>query len=308
MHRLGLPSLGAHADTRTRTLDLADWPQFRGPTGHGHAWRKASDRVGQKKNVAWQRNCRGNGLVVAGHRRGQDLFDNRGAAGEWGEAGISRCARSVSMPAPARSTGTRKSSSPRKRKRARCTRRTATPARRRRSSGERTVRPLRPHGHRLPRSQDGKVLWKRTGLRVQPGPRQRRLAHSASMTGSSSVCDGGDKQFVVALDTKDGKIAWQTPRNVDAAQELLVQHAAADRRGRQETDVIGRQRRGDGPTIAKTGKRDLAGQLRRLLGRPAAGLWPRPRLPLHRLRQRRLCWRSGPTARAMSPRLTSPGR
>jgi outer membrane protein assembly factor BamB len=64
---------------------------------------------------------------------------------------------------------------------------------------------------------DGKVLWKRTGLYEKP---QHGNGGSPIIVDGLLVfsCDGLDKQFVIALNTKDGKTAWQTPRNSSAAK------------------------------------------------------------------------------------------
>lgn len=64
---------------------------------------------------------------------------------------------------------------------------------------------------------DGKVIWTNRELKYSP-------VHGS---GGSPVlwddlvivsCDGGDVQFVVALDQRDGKIRWKTPRETDPSK------------------------------------------------------------------------------------------
>ena len=76
---------------------------------------------------------------------------------------------------------------------------------------------------------DGKVLWTQTGVNTARST-ATAARRSSWTTCSSSACDGGDKQFVVALDAATGKVPWKTDRNGTGRQEVLVQHAAGDRR------------------------------------------------------------------------------
>ena len=36
----------------------------------------------------------------------------------------------------------------------------------------------------------------------------------------SASCDGGDRQFVAALDRRSGDVLWQTPRKTDAFKKF----------------------------------------------------------------------------------------
>ena len=55
----------------------ADWPQFRGPTGQGHALDAAVPlEWSETENVTWKSAGHGPRLVIAGHRRRPDLADD----------------------------------------------------------------------------------------------------------------------------------------------------------------------------------------------------------------------------------------
>ena len=63
----------------------------------------------------------------------------------------------------------------------------------------------------------GKVLWTRTKLYEKPvhGSGGSPILVDGLLVFS---CDGADKQFVIALDTKTGKTVWQQPRGTSAAK------------------------------------------------------------------------------------------
>lgn len=66
---------------------------------------------------------------------------------------------------------------------------------------------------------DGKVLWKNASFKYRP-------VHGAGGTpifvGETLVfsCDGGDQQFVVALNRATGEVVWKTPRKSTAAKKF----------------------------------------------------------------------------------------
>jgi len=187
-----------------------EWPQFRGPTGDGHyTGPPLVTEWGPKTNVAWETQVPGHGwsspivwkgkvyLTTAVPKddgvslRAVCVDANTGKV-DWDEPVV------LAPKVQANKTHQKNSlASP-------------TPT----TDGER----LYVHfGHMGTAALDlkGKVLWTRTGLYSQP-------VHG---NGGSPIlvdgllvfgCDALDKQAVVALDTKTGKTAWETPRKATA--------------------------------------------------------------------------------------------
>jgi outer membrane protein assembly factor BamB len=64
---------------------------------------------------------------------------------------------------------------------------------------------------------EGKIVWRNTEHRYAPvhGNGGTPILVNDRLVFSG---DGGDKQFIVALDTADGKTAWKTPRNGKTSQ------------------------------------------------------------------------------------------
>ncbi len=67
---------------------------------------------------------------------------------------------------------------------------------------------------------DGKVLWRNTDLRYKP---VHGNGGSPILVGNRLVfsVDGSDQQFVCALDTSDGKLAWKTDRQSEAGDKTF---------------------------------------------------------------------------------------
>jgi outer membrane protein assembly factor BamB len=66
---------------------------------------------------------------------------------------------------------------------------------------------------------DGKVLWRATEHRYSP---VHGNGGTPILVGDKLVfsADGGNTQFVIALNTADGKLAWKTPRKSEAAKKF----------------------------------------------------------------------------------------
>jgi outer membrane protein assembly factor BamB len=193
----------------------ADWPQFRGPTGDGHyAGPKLPTEWGPDKNVAWKTPIPGKGwsspivskgmiyltTAVAQSNGDQSLraicVDAQSGKIEWNkEVFLEVTGKSPNIH------GKNSHASP-----------TAT------TDGER----LYVHfGHMGTAALDlkGNIAWKRTGLYDKPvhGNGGSPILVDGLLVFS---CDGADKQFVIALNTKDGKDAWRTPRNSGSAKKF----------------------------------------------------------------------------------------
>jgi len=195
-----------------------DWPEFRGPTGQGHAAGKHLPvEWGKDKNVAWVTPIPGLGwsspVVAAGRvylttaipvQRGGDgdqslralCLDADSGKILWQEEVF----RQDGQTAPA-IHGKNSHASP-------------TPI----VHGGR----LYVHfGHQGTACLDlaGKVLWRNTELRFLP-------AHG---NGGSPIvvddklifsCDGREEAYVAALDRTSGKVAWKTPRGMDVPKRF----------------------------------------------------------------------------------------
>ena len=186
----------------------ADWPEFRGPTGQGHADGEVPIEWGPDKNVAWKREMPGKGWsspVVAGGRvylttavPGPD--DNAlslrvlclNAAG-----GSTVWDREVFHPARDKSP----------RIHAKNSHASPTPV----FHGGRVYAHF-GHQGTVCLDSDGSVIWRSEELTYAP-------VHG---NGGSPVvvddllvfsCDGGDRRFVAALELATGKVRWKTPRS-----------------------------------------------------------------------------------------------
>ena len=146
---------------------------------------------------------------------------------------------------------------------------------------------------------DGKIVWRNTSLQLRPGPRQRRHADPGRRP-AGLLRDGGDKQFVVALDKADGKVLWKTDRKREPAQEILLQHAPVDHGQWPAADHQPGRRRGHG-LRSRRRQGDLAGQYttatRSSPARSSATAWSSSA----RATTRPADWRSGRRDRATSP-------
>jgi outer membrane protein assembly factor BamB len=193
----------------------ADWPQFRGPTGDGHyTGAKLPTAWGTDRNVAWKTAIPGKGWSSPIVSKGMIYFTSAVSQSNGDQSLRAICVNAESgkiewnkevLLAPkgkaAKMHPKNGPASP-----------TAT------TDGER----LYVHfGHMGTAALDlkGKVLWTRTGLYNEPihGNGGSPILVDGLLVFS---CDGNDKQFVIALNTKDGKTAWQTPRNSGAAKNF----------------------------------------------------------------------------------------
>ena len=266
------------------------------PAGHSRG-TAAADRMGPTQERRLEDSRPRQGLVVAGRRRRARVYLTTAVA----DATAKRPVAAGAVPrrgAPARSSGT-----------SRCSARTA--ARRRAIHTKNSHASPTPvvdgdrlyvhFGHQGTAclDLDGKVLW--TQHRAEATPRSTATAarRSWSTTCSSSACDGGDKQFVVALDARDRQGGVEdAARAATARKKLLVQHAAGRSTSTAQKQIVSP---GSDVVVAydpETGKEIWRVQLRRLLGHPAAGVRARPGVPQHRLRHADAAGDPARTARA----------
>jgi outer membrane protein assembly factor BamB len=194
----------------------ADWPQFRGPTGQGHAGAdKLPIEWGKDKNLVWQQAVPGLGwsspVIVQGRvylttavpgagnsdqslramcldaATGKVLWDKEVFHQDAKTAPSIHGKNSHASPTPLVQDGR-----------------------------------LYVHfGHEGTAclTLDGQVVWRNTDLKYSPVHGnggtpilvENRLIFS---------CDGGDEAFVVALDRSTGKALWKTPRGLDSVKKF----------------------------------------------------------------------------------------
>ena len=195
-----------------RQLPAEDWPEFRGPSANGH-----STAVGLPvkwsidQNVVWKRAIEGlawSSPIVLGDRiylttsvaDGEELgpeqslrtlcLDAESGAVQWDVEVFQQ-----SKSAPARDKVHRKNSHA-----------SATPI----TDGKHLFVHFGVHGTAC-LTLDGKVVWKNQELKYSPvhgnGGSPVLVAGMLVMS-----CDGGDVEFIVAMDQTTGKIIWQTDR------------------------------------------------------------------------------------------------
>jgi outer membrane protein assembly factor BamB len=186
-----------------------DWPEFRGPTGQGHA---ASARLplewSQTRHVAWKQAVPGRGWSSP------VLKDNRlFLTTAVGEDGSSMSLRTLCLDAgsgemlwdtevfggrqPSRIHNKNSQASP-------------TPL-----VAEGRVYVHFGHQGTACLDLDGKVLWRQTSLNYPP---VHGSGGSPILAGDALIfsCDGGSDPFVVALDKGTGKVLWKTKRTTTA--------------------------------------------------------------------------------------------
>ncbi len=185
-----------------------DWPEFRGPTGQGHATTtKLPLEWSSTQNVAWKQPVPGRGWSSPSLAGGRLFLTS--AVGEGGESKRSLRALCLDEPtgkilwdvalfdqdasAAPRIHGKNSHASP-------------TPLV---ADGRVYVH----FGHQGTACLDlnGKVIWKNTELSYSP---VHGNGGSPILVGNKLVfsCDGGNDPFIVALDKSTGKVIWKTPR------------------------------------------------------------------------------------------------
>lgn len=203
-----IPHLLLALSLSTTSVFAEDWTEFRGPGGQGHSTAtKLPAEWSTTKNVKWQAPVPGIGWaspVVVGGRvylttaeeKGTDLslralaYDAATGKTAWDTEiflikEITKIHRKNSHASP-------------------------TPIV---SDGKLYVH-FGHDGTACLDAQSGQVVWKQESLRYPP---VHGNGGSPILVGDKMVfsCDAAKDPFIVALNTKDGQIAWKTPRGVD---------------------------------------------------------------------------------------------
>lgn len=207
MHlRIGLLLL-----TFTPALPAADWTQFRGPTGDGHAAAKLPTDWDTTRNVVWRKELPGNGwsspVVAAGKiylttavpgpgqgdyslralcldaKTGDIIWDKEVFQEDGKKAPPIHSKNSHASPTPV-------------------------------VDGNQLFVHFGHLGTACLDTTDGKIIWTQQTLAYKP---VHGAGGSPVLAGDHLIfsIDGTDQQAVIGLDRKTGKVAWQTPRKVN---------------------------------------------------------------------------------------------
>lgn len=186
------------------SISAADWREFRGPGGQGHSTVTALPlEWSAEKNVLWVTPVEGLGWsspIVVGNRVFLTTAVPEGTAGQSlraacldGDSGKILWEKKVFQQASGKAHNKNSHASP-------------TPV----SDGEKLFVHFGTHGTAC-LTLDGKIEWATTELKYAP-------VHG---NGGSPIlvddlliisCDGGDKEFITALDRRTGKVRWMTDR------------------------------------------------------------------------------------------------
>jgi outer membrane protein assembly factor BamB len=212
-----------------------DWPQFRGPTGQGLAPdARLPIEWSATKNVTWKKELPGLGWsspVVGG---GKIYLTTAVAASEAKAADFSL--RALCLDAKSGDTVwnvevfLEKKGTPKPH--AKNSHASPTPI----LDGDRL---FVHYGHMGTACLDlkGKVVWRNTEIKYKPvhGNGGTPILEGGAAGELVFSADGGDKQFVVALDAKTGKVRWKTDRKSTASKKFSFSTPLAiDADGRRE--------------------------------------------------------------------------
>jgi outer membrane protein assembly factor BamB len=192
-----------------------DWTEFRGPTGQGHsAAAKLPAQWSTEENVIWRHELPGRGWsspILIGKRLylttavpiGSDQNGPQSLRALCLDAGHGQDVWNVEVfeqagGAPMHDKNSHAS---------------PTPV----SDGKRLFVHFGPHGTACLALKDGKILWRNDELLYAP---VHGNGGSPVLVGGLVVanCDGGDQQFVAALDQNRGTVRWRTPRSTAPAK------------------------------------------------------------------------------------------
>ncbi len=196
--------------TLTLTLGAADWYQFRGPDGSGHADAKPPTEWNAKQNITWRKELPGVGWSSPAVVGGKIYLTTAVPQGDGAKPDYSL--RAVCLDAK---TGNvewnveifkQGADAPKIHKKNSHASPTAVV-----EDGKVYVH-FGHMGTACLSAKDGTKVWATQELKYSP---THGNGGSPIIVGKNLVfsVDGTDKQMVVALDKTNGKVAWQTPRN-----------------------------------------------------------------------------------------------
>jgi outer membrane protein assembly factor BamB len=191
----------------------ADWPQFRGPDGQGHATvRQLPTEWNTTRNVAWVQKIPGTGWsspVIQGERIYLTTAISEGGSGDLSlralcldtHSGRTIWSTEIFQTTPVRAHQKNSHASP-------------TPL----VDGNRLYVHFGQYGTAA-LDLNGKVLWKNTALKYPP---IHGNGGSPILVGDALIfsCDGESDPFIVGLNKKTGAVLWRTPRNTGAKRKF----------------------------------------------------------------------------------------
>jgi len=196
----------------------ADWTQFRGPGGQGHATATGLPvHFGEKQNVTWKTPIPGRGWsspVILGNQIWMTTATQQGHSlrAVCVDRSSGRLLHNVEVFHPANPVSIN----------ARNSHASPTPV----IEKGRVYVCFGRMGTACLSTRTGKVLWRNTELQLvhKEGP-----GSSPILFGNRLIldCDGKDVQYVVALDTQTGRIAWKTNRSAPLRTNLEFRKAYA---------------------------------------------------------------------------------
>jgi outer membrane protein assembly factor BamB len=207
-------SLDMPAPART----LPDWPEFRGPTGQGHAGnQKIPTRWNSTTNVAWKTTIPGNGWSSPIVSAGRVYLTT--AVPATGPSGADLSLRALCLDAK-----TGKILWQRETIRQNGATAAAIHSKNSHASPTPLIRDGRLYvhfGHQGTAclNLDGDILWRNTDIKYRPvhgNGGSPILVHDLLIFS----CDGRDQRFLIALDCQTGKLRWRTDRAGEAERKF----------------------------------------------------------------------------------------
>lgn len=198
----------------TRAASGDEWPEFRGPTGQGHATAQGLPlEWSTVKNVVWKQPVPGVGWSSPVVSQGRVILTT-GVLGLEGRASLQVLSLDLSTGQPVWTTEVfpAEETAPK-------------PVHAKGSPASPTAiiegdRIYAHFGHRGTAclDRDGKVVWRNASLAYDP---VHGNGGSPALVGDFLIYngDGAKEPFVVALDKKTGAVAWKTPRGTTAAKQ-----------------------------------------------------------------------------------------
>jgi outer membrane protein assembly factor BamB len=212
MHRFVFGLFLAH--TLTFTAGAADWFQFRGPTGDGHAGAaKLPTEWDKTKNVTWRKEIPGLGWsspVVANGKIYLTTAVPGANKGDYSLRAICLDAASggVVWDVEVFKEDGKKAPPPHSKN----SHASPTPV----VDGDQVFVHFGHLGTACLSAKDGGKVWATQELKYSP---VHGNGGSPVLAGDRLIfnIDGADKQLIAALDRKTGEVAWQTPRNTNSS-------------------------------------------------------------------------------------------
>lgn len=212
----------------TLTLSAADWNQFRGPLGSGHADAKnLPTEWDAAKNVTWKKDLPGGGWSSPAVSGGKMYLT--AAVPENGGYSLRALCLDAASGEVAWNVEVFKQDAKAPKIHSKNSHASPTAI----VDGDKVYVHFGHMGTACLNANDGKSAWTDTSHRYAP---VHGNGGSPILVGDKLIfsTDGTDKQFVVGLDKKTGKQAWATPRNINPTQPFSFSTPTLITVGKQE--------------------------------------------------------------------------